>query len=89
MANEPWNFEQPLCAEIGVEIFYLKDRDELAPAERTNAGDYDLAKNICNKCEHINQCADWGVKNEVHGVWGGMTPAERKKLRNKLRITLL
>lgn len=87
MANEPWNFEQPLCAEVGLEIFYLKDRDELAPAEGNSIGDYALAKSICHRCDHLTQCAEWGLENEFHGVWGGMTPVEREKVRSNMRIT--
>ena len=27
----PWEFEDPSCAEIGVEAFYLPDKDEALP----------------------------------------------------------
>ena len=88
MANEPWKFEEPLCAEVGIEIFFVKDRDEIEPGEETHIGDYQSAISICKRCKHLTECADWGIRNEAHGVWGGTTPHQRKVIRSRLNITL-
>jgi hypothetical protein len=31
------------------------------------------ARSICNNCEHKAECAEWGIYNERHGIWGGLT----------------
>lgn len=76
----PWEFENPVCAEVGTEIFFGKDMDE--PRARNVPQDtYKDAKKICQSCEYIAECAEWGIKYETHGVWGGLSPLERKNLR--------
>ena len=51
----------------------LFDGDELLPTIE--------AKKVCSTCPISQLCLDWAVANEDYGVWGGTTPAERKKLR--------
>lgn len=84
--REPWKYEQPLCAEIGTDLFYLDDRDEVKCIQLIR--DYDNAKKICNSCSHIVECREWGIKNETHGFWGGLTPRERKLIRGRLKISV-
>jgi hypothetical protein len=81
--KKPWNFEKPLCAEIGVELFYLEDRDEV---DHLNLYDYNMAKNTCNSCIHKTECAEWGIYHENFGIWGGTTPLERTQIRRKRGI---
>ena len=82
----PWMYEQPLCAEIGAELFYIEDKDEEVVGQRLNG--YIEAKKICSKCIHISECGEWAIKNEKHGFWGGYSPEERKQVRSKLNIML-
>jgi hypothetical protein len=82
----PWKYEQPLCAEIGAELFYIEDKDEEVIGQRLNA--YIDAKKICSSCVHLKECGDWAVQNEKHGFWGGYSPEERKHIRGKLNIIL-
>ena len=36
------------------------------------------AKQICQRCPVINQCAAWALRTrEPYGVWGGLSEAER------------
>lgn len=87
MSNTPWEFEQPLCAEVGVEVFYIEDRDD--PEKRSGVrADYDSAKRVCNFCLHKTDCAEWGIRNEIHGVWGGLTPQERSEIRKRRKIII-
>ena len=79
----PWEFEDPSCAEIGVEAFYLPDKDEALPGTFFN---YDAIKRVCFSCKHQVECADWGIKKETWGIWGGYTPLERKRIRKVKRI---
>lgn len=86
--RKPWDFEEPLCAEVGSEIFFARDTDE---TEYTSSSTrtYQDAKKICEMCTHKMECAEWGIVNETHGVWGGLTPVERNTIRRRSRITVV
>lgn len=71
---------QGLCREIGVEIFFPENGGE--------SGDYKLAKTICSGCGVREQCLEWAIRHEAHGMWGGATPLERKQLRRSRGIIL-
>lgn len=87
MSDKPWEFEQPLCAEVGVEVFYIEDRDD--PRTRlVKTPDYDSAKKVCKSCIHKIECAEWAIEHETHGVWGGLTPQERNIIRRSRKITI-
>ncbi len=82
----PWKYKEPLCAEIGAELFYIEDKDEKVVGQRLNA--YVDAKKICLSCSHMKECGNWAIQNEKHGFWGGYSPEERKQIRSKLNIIL-
>ena len=82
----PWMYEQPLCAEVGAGLFFIEDKDENVSGKRLDG--YVEAKRICSRCPHLTQCAEWAIKNEDHGYWGGLSPDERKKIRSRSGITL-
>lgn len=86
MRKMPWEFDQAACTQVGVELFFSKDYDD--PEKIGFPSDhYQQAKKVCNTCTHQIDCALWGMENEAHGMWGGMTPKERKmaKRRGKAR----
>ncbi len=34
---------------------------------------------VCRSCPVRNKCLEYAIANEInHGIWGGMTPAERR-----------
>jgi WhiB family transcriptional regulator, redox-sensing transcriptional regulator len=39
------------------------------------------AKSICSACPIQAMCLDWATQTQDAGVWGGLTPEERKNLR--------
>jgi hypothetical protein len=39
-------------------------------------------------CPHKAECAEWGIYNEVHGVWGGLTQQDRIPIQRKLNIII-
>jgi WhiB family redox-sensing transcriptional regulator len=40
------------------------------------------AKAVCRRCPVVNECLTWALTmGEDDGVWGAMTPDERRKLR--------
>lgn len=43
------------------------------------------AKAICRECPIRKQCADYGIRWEEFGIWGGLTAKDRKKLRLAVR----
>ena len=82
MRKMPWDFDEPRCREVGVELFFTKDTDD--PEKANLPPDYyKEAKKICKTCVHQSDCSLWGLENEVHGMWGGLTPRERMYLRKK------
>lgn len=75
--------EHAACAGMDVEIFFppqsqVKDEEEeVSPRLQ---GKWDEAKRICHACPVRNRCAS-DYLGEPEGVWGGLDPRERKRLR--------
>jgi hypothetical protein len=82
--REPHQFEFPLCAEVGGDLFF-PDRENEGKLVRLGIKS---AKSICHSCQHIVECAEWGIRKETHGIWGGLTDSDRRKIRKERRITL-
>ena len=80
--REPREYENPLCAEIGGD-FWFPERDN---PENRKLLDPSYAKSICRSCIHKTECAQWGIKNERFGIWGGLTEYERTLLRTQSKI---
>jgi hypothetical protein len=80
--REPREYENPLCAEIGGD-FWFPERDD---PENRKLLDPSYAKSICRSCIHKTECAQWGIKNERFGIWGGLTEYERTLLRRQSNI---
>jgi WhiB family redox-sensing transcriptional regulator len=59
------------------DIFFPPDHESrIRRAEREQA-----AKRICQACTVRQMCFDHAVENiEPHGIWGGTTPGERRRL---------
>ena len=70
-----------LCREIGVEFFF--------PEEEGSGTDiYKFSRMICGNCVVKNECLEWAVRHEAHGMWGGTTPMERRKIRRQRNIII-
>lgn len=76
------DFSQARCREVGVEFFFTNEENE------RDVSVYELGKKICSGCPIRKECLEWAVLHEAHGLWGGLTPRERLKLRSKRNITL-
>ena len=48
----------------------------------------DEAKKVCDGCERLTECLEWGIQHEEYGVWGGTDPEERKQIRIVRQIRL-
>lgn len=81
--RSPMQYEDPVCGDIkgSDQVFYpeTNNKSELIPI-------YDEARRLCSICDHLNECAEWGIHYEAHGVWGGLSPSEREKARRRRRI---
>ena len=90
MSLKPWEFENPPCAEVGHQLYYMLDRypdlEEEEPDLDINS--YKKAISICKTCPYQEPCASWGIKNEVYGIWGGITPKERRQIRRRQGVIL-
>lgn len=76
----PW-MEHALCRQVGSDIFYAEAPDGLrgkflaAWMKNANAE----AKSVCGRCPVRDECLDHALAtDERHGIWGGMTPDERR-----------
>lgn len=83
----PWEYEEPACAEVGTNIFFQPDRDD--PEQKGMVdGEYRYARKVCETCPHKMECAEWGIANETYGMWGGLSPVDRNRLRKLRRIPI-
>jgi WhiB family redox-sensing transcriptional regulator len=63
---------EALCAEVDAELFF--------PAKQGSSAR--LAKRTCRRCEVSVECLDYALQHEIaHGVWGGKSDRERRRLR--------
>jgi WhiB family redox-sensing transcriptional regulator len=78
--------DQAACASIGTELFFADKPGEVESAK--------LAKRICMgsekhgmpPCPVLMQCRDWAIENnEAFGIFGGLSPRQRMKLRTDMR----
>lgn len=81
--REPRFYENPSCAEVGGDLFFPEKFNQ-------SFGNIEIAmaKRICLSCPHKNECAEWGIRKEIHGIWGGLTETDRRATRKQRRILL-
>lgn len=46
------------------------------------------AKRVCDACEIKSECAEWAILHESDGLWGGLMPQERQKIRRERGVEL-
>lgn len=62
------------CAGLDTDAWFIEDK----------AGSYLQAKEICFGCPVRLECLDWAITTGTdHGLWGGLAPLERKRLRKR------
>ena len=73
-SNQEWQ-DRAACREAPVQVFF-------PPAEQ----EVDEAKAVCALCEVRQPCLEYAIAaGERFGVWGGLTPQERRSLVAKRR----
>lgn len=72
----------PPCQTTDPELWYgIPERDGF-----TQSSNYKPAKQLCSQCPVKNSCLEYAlVAGETQGVWGGLSPDERKQMRSKHR----
>jgi WhiB family redox-sensing transcriptional regulator len=65
-----------VCTEVDPEAYF---------PEPGLIGSYEVqtAIRLCQDCVYKNECLEWALKNDEHGIWGGTTRHQRDKLMNR------
>lgn len=54
----------------------------------TDSSGLDMARRICGDCEVSAECLDYALYYRIeHGVWGGASEAERRKMVQRRRLS--
>ena len=76
-AEYPNWYRAAACRDVDVSVFYPLDNDRGVLAQRRTY----QAKQICRTCPVARVCLTVALAtDERHGIWGGLTPAERSRL---------
>jgi hypothetical protein len=81
--REPRFYESPLCAEVSGDFWFPDTKTDVNAVKDSAA-----AKSICNRCSHKTECAEWGIRKEYYGIWGGLTLRERQVIRSQKGIRI-
>ena len=61
------------CAEVDGDIFFPEDVGGVSTRSVVK---------ICESCPVKDECLELALRNQhEYGIWGGLTPVQRKKLR--------
>lgn len=72
--------DRAACADADAEMFFPVGHDIYAETAIA------IAKDYCRRCPLIRACLTYALSNDVDGIWGGTTPAERVNLRRRHHI---
>jgi len=81
--REPREYENPLCAEVSGNFWFPDTQADINAVQDAIA-----AKSICHRCSHRTECAEWGIRKEYYGIWGGLTLRERQVIRRQKGIRI-
>jgi hypothetical protein len=70
----PIYFAQAACVGLAPRVFDGETLEDILTAKKT-----------CGECPIQALCRDWASKTQEYGVWGGLTPLERKKYAKSSR----
>ncbi len=72
--DEEWG-NRALCSEVDPETFF----PEKGASQQAKA-----AKMVCELCEVRIECLEYALKNdEAYGIWGGLSPRQRRSLKTR------
>ena len=76
--NLGWQIDAE-CQNMSKDLFFTEHGKRLSQK----------AIDACHRCPVREACLKHALKYEEYGYWGGKTPAERKRMRKELGITLI
>ena len=78
--TQPW-MRDAACSDDDTGVFYPDpDLTDKPMIMRLHA----IAIAVCRTCPVTGPCLAYAMEhNEIFGVWGGMTPSQRRSLRNE------
>ncbi len=76
MGSLDWQ-EQGVCREVGGDWFFPDDEADGGGGVQAR---FAQAKKLCAACPVWQECRLAGM-GESHGVWGGLSPRERREIR--------
>lgn len=78
-----------ICASLPTDLYYRDSNPNISIEEKKQLQIMRRqVRNLCYKCEFINECLEWALHHERHGVWGGKTEEERVIIRKDRNITV-
>ena len=80
------------CAGVDTELFYRVEEFSGRLDPILMALTVQQLRQLCASCPIWSQCLGYATYHEFHGIWGGMTSAERKAIRERnhqLRLRVL
>jgi WhiB family redox-sensing transcriptional regulator len=76
--RDDW-MSRAFCLDEDPELFFPIGEGQLAREQA------DVAKALCARCEVRRQCVSLALAFDApFGVWGGLDPLERKRIRRRL-----
>lgn len=85
--NEKYRNLLALVEEHGADVRCTAVPHIYFPDDENTFYEFRTAKRLCAECPILMECFDYAVDaQEVHGVWGGTTPTERKEIWRKRGI---
>ncbi|MCW0213186.1 MAG: WhiB family transcriptional regulator [Pseudonocardia sp.] len=67
------------CRTENPELFFPVGATGPAPLQEAEA------KEVCRGCPVAMPCLEWAMDHENHGVWGGTSEDERRRIRRGAR----
>jgi WhiB family transcriptional regulator, redox-sensing transcriptional regulator len=78
--HDDWR-DRAACRDEDPELFFPVS--EIGPGERQ----VNQARSVCGRCPVRAQCLEHALHNGLdHGIFGGTTESERRKLRRRARV---
>ncbi|MFE0189658.1 WhiB family transcriptional regulator [Streptomyces sp. NPDC059008] len=76
--NPNWR-DRGACKDVDPDLFF--------PVGSTGPAllQVEEAKSVCRRCPVLETCAAWALENrEAHGVWGGMSEDDRRRIKRHM-----
>lgn len=68
--------QRAACRGLDPELFHPGPGESPAPARA-----------VCASCPVRSECGEWALFNQHHGIWGGLTERERRRIRRTRRLS--